>query len=143
MADKYRPTPDAVIMLSVYDFTVASKAFRTSFVTVTADSTNGQHSVVDFLSLSSYLFQHAHRSPSASSYACLSLLTIHSLLSDPDIVARICNSENAALVRLGRQKQPVLPVVQGKRVLATVILDLITAGIEHNIIAQIDIDLYQ
>lgn len=96
-----------------------------------------------FLSLSSYLLQHAHRSARVTRYAELNLFTIRILVEDPVLCKRICSDESKRSVRLCRQRQPYLPLVPGERVLATVILDIMVDAISHNLRRRLDINLYR
>jgi hypothetical protein len=45
-------------------------------------------------------------------------------------------------VRLCRQRQPYLPLVRSDRVPATVILDIMIDGINHNLRRRLDVDFY-
>jgi len=95
-----------------------------------------------YLSLTSYLFQHAHRSTRAALYSYLSLFIIQILVEDQLLVKRLCSEENKLTVRLCRQRQPYLPLVRGDRIPATVILDLMIDGINHNLRRRLDMDFY-
>jgi hypothetical protein len=95
-----------------------------------------------YLSLTSYLFQHAHRSTRAALYTYLSLFILHILIEDQLLVKRLCNDENKLSVRLCRQRQPYLPLVRTDRVPAAVILDLMVDGINHNLRRRLDVELY-
>jgi hypothetical protein len=95
-----------------------------------------------YLSLTSYLFQHAHRSTRAALYSYLSLFLLQILVEDQMLIKRLCSHENKLPVRLCRQRQPYLPLVKGDRVPATVILDLMIDGINHNLRRRLDVDLY-
>lgn len=95
-----------------------------------------------FLSLTSYLFQHAHRSIRATLYTYLSLFILQILVEDPGTVKRLCNDETKISVRLCRQRQPSLPLVKGDRVAAAVMLDLMVDGINHNLRRRLDVDFY-
>jgi len=95
-----------------------------------------------YLSLASYLFQHAHRSTRAALYSYLSLFILQILVEDQLLVKRLCSEENKLSVRLCRQRQPYLPLTRGERVPATVILDLMIDGINHNLRRRLDVDFY-
>jgi hypothetical protein len=95
-----------------------------------------------YLSLTSYLFQHAHRSTRASLYSYLSLFIMQILVEDQLLVKRLCSEESKFTVRLCRQRQPYLPLVRSDRIPATVILDLMIDGINHNLRRRLDVDFY-
>lgn len=95
-----------------------------------------------FLSLTSYLFQHAHRSQRAALYTYLSLFVLQILVEDQSLVKRMCSEESKLSVRLCRQRQPYLPLVRGDRTAASVIIDLIIDGINHNLRRKLDINFY-
>jgi hypothetical protein len=95
-----------------------------------------------FLSLTSYLIQHAHRSPRASLYTYLNLFTIQILIEEQSLAKRICSEESKTWIRMCRQRQPYLPLVRGDRVLAATILDIAVDGINHNLRRRLDVELY-
>lgn len=95
-----------------------------------------------FLSLTSYLLQHAYRSARVSQYGELALFTLRIVVEDPVLCKRICSDDTKRAVRLCRQRQPYLPLVQGDRVLATVIFDIMIDTISHNLRKRLDANLY-
>jgi Domain of unknown function (DUF1741) len=133
-----RPGPEAVVLLSTYDFAHANKLFCFNLVTMSGDPTP----FGSFLSLTSYLFQHAHRSSRSAQYTCLCLFVIQIIVEDQVLAKRICSEESKTTVRLCRQRQPYLPIVQGDRVLVTVLLDLMIDGINHNLRKKLDMEFY-
>ena len=96
----------------------------------------------EFLSLTSYMFQHAHRTTRAASYAYLNLFVLQILVEDQTLCKRLCNDETKLSVRLCRQRQPYLPVVKGERVPAAIILDMMSDAISHNLRRRLDVDFY-
>ncbi len=98
--------------------------------------------IASFLSLTSYLLQHAHLSHRATYYAHLNLMVLRLVVEDPVICKRICSDESKVPVRLCRQRQPFLPLVKGERVLATCLLDTMIDGINHNLRRRLDVSLY-
>lgn len=144
MLTQIRPSSQANVLLFLYDFTMANKLVRLEMVSKFA-STRESNVVplAAFTSLSSYLLQHAHRSPRVSAYACLNLLTLQVLISDFDVTRQICSPDNATPVRLCRQKAPLLPAVKNDRILAGAILDAVTGGISHNLRRRLDVELYK
>jgi hypothetical protein len=137
-----RPDPEIGVLLSTYDFANANKVFCFNLVTLQADKTGDASPMSAYLSLTSYLFQHAHRSTRAALYTYLSLFILHILIEDQLLVKRLCNDENKLSVRLCRQRQPYLPLVRTDRVPAAVILDLMVDGINHNLRRRLDVELY-
>ena len=95
-----------------------------------------------FLSLTSYLFQHAHRSQRSSLYTYLSLFILQLLVEDQPLVKRLSNDDTKLSVRLCRQRQPYLPLTKGERVPAAIIIDLMIDGINHNLRRKLDVELY-
>jgi len=95
-----------------------------------------------FLSLTSYLVQHAHRSVRASLYTYVNLFTLQLVIEDQALAKRMCSEESKALVRLCRQRQPYLPAARGERVLASILLDIVVDAINHNLRRRLDIELY-
>ncbi|CAK7236401.1 hypothetical protein SCUCBS95973_009595 [Sporothrix curviconia] len=165
------PGDDAAVLLATYDFTHANKLFCFSLVTLgarpaapsapkdraaaaaaEAEAISQQqqqpHSteppIASFISLTSYLLQHAHRSPRATLYAHLSLMVFRLLVEDPALCKRLCSSDEDArvAVRLCRQRAPHLPLVKSPRPLASSILDAMIDGITHNLRRRLDVGLY-
>ena len=98
--------------------------------------------ISDFLSLTSYLLQHAYTSSRTSLYSRLNLLTLRLFVEDQILCKRICGEESKTTVRLCRQRQPYLPLVRGERVLAASVLDTMVDGINHNLRKRLDVALY-
>ncbi|KAH5402967.1 hypothetical protein HBI23_191060 [Parastagonospora nodorum] len=136
------PGPEAGILLSTYDFANANKVFCFNLVTVQAEKNTDASPLSAYLSLTSYLFQHAHRSTRAALYSYLSLFILQILVEDQALVKRMCSEESKLSVRLCRQRQPYLPLVKGDRVPITLVLDLMIDGINHNLRRRLDVDFY-
>lgn len=98
--------------------------------------------IASYLSLTSYLLQHAHLSARATNYAHLNLMVFRLLIEDPVICKRICSDESKTATRLCRHRQPFLPLVKGDRVLATSLLDTMVDAINHNLRRRLDVSLY-
>jgi len=107
-----------------------------------AENKQAETPLASFLSLTSYLLEHAYSSTRTSLYAKLNLLTIRLLIEDQVLCKRICSEESKTTVRLCRQRSPYLPLVKGERVLAASILDSMIDGINHNLRRRLDVDLY-
>ncbi|KAL1849199.1 hypothetical protein Plec18167_009591 [Paecilomyces lecythidis] len=136
------PAPEAALLLATYDFTNANKLFGYNFVTYAPEKRTEEAPFSSFLSLTSYLLQHAYRSPRVSHYAELNLFTLRIIVEDPVLTKRLCSDDGKRAVRLCRQRQPYLPVVQGERILATVIFDITIDTITHNLRRRLDINIY-
>ena len=139
----YRPGPEVGVLLSTYDFANANKVFCFNLVkSVSADKSEQPSPLSAYLSLTSYMFQHAHRSARAALYTYLSLFVLQILVEDQMLAKRLCSDESKLSVRLCRQRQPYLPVVRGERVPAAVILDMMSDAISHNLRRRLDVDFY-
>ncbi|KAH7399053.1 hypothetical protein DE146DRAFT_613816 [Phaeosphaeria sp. MPI-PUGE-AT-0046c] len=136
------PGPEAGILLSTFDFANANKVFCFNLISLQSENKLDATPLSAYLSLTSYLFQHAHRSARASLYSYLSLFTLQIVVEDQVLMKRLCSEENKLAVRLCRQRQPYLPVVKSDRVPATVVLDLVVDGINHNLRRRLDMTFY-
>ena len=130
------------ILLATYDFANANKVFCFNLIKLQSEKATDPSPLSAYLSLTSYLFQHAHRSPRAALYTHLSLLILNILIEDPLLMKRLSGDESKLSVRLCRQRQPYLPIVKGDRAAAAVILDLTIDGINHNLRRRLDVDMY-
>jgi hypothetical protein len=128
-------------LLATYDFIHANKLFCFNFVTLAADKGEEQP-FASYISLTSYLLQHAHLSLRATHYSHLNLMVFRLLIEDPVLCKRICSEESKVPVRLCRQRQPYLPQVKGERILATCVLDTMIDGINHNLRRRLDVGMY-
>ncbi|KAJ9645935.1 hypothetical protein H2199_002978 [Coniosporium tulheliwenetii] len=137
------PGPEAAILLPTYDFANANKLFCFTLVTFSPEPKTESSPISSFLSFTSYLIQHAHRTTRASLYTYLSLSILQILVEDQALAKRVCSDESKTSVRLCRQRQPYLPYVKGERVLASVILDIMIDGINHNLRRRLDVELYR
>lgn len=126
----------------MYDFANANKLFCFNFVTLAAEKKGEPSPLSSFLSLTSYLFQHAHRSTRATLYTYLTLFITQILVEDQVLVKRLSSEESKMSVRLCRQRQPFLPIVNGDRLPTAIILDLMVDGINHNLRRRLDVDYY-
>lgn len=130
------------MLLPTYDFVHANKLFCFNFVSLPAEVKHGEAPISSYLSLTSYLLQHAHVSMRSSQYAHCNMLVLRLLVEDQVLCKRICSDESKMGVRLCRQRQPYLPVAKGDRVLAANILDIMIDGINHNLRRRLDVNLY-
>jgi hypothetical protein len=138
----HRPGPEAGILLSIYDFANANKLV--CFTLVAPPQKKGDITALSsFLSLASYLFQHAHRSQRATLYTYTTLFILHILVEDQTLVKRLCNDDSKIPVRLCRQRAPFLPLVKGDRAPGSVMLDLALDAINHNLRRKLDVRLYK
>ncbi|KAI9717458.1 MAG: hypothetical protein M1828_007220 [Chrysothrix sp. TS-e1954] len=136
------PPTETSILLPTYDFSNANKVFCLNFIRLAPSTKTDPSTFTSFLSLSSYLFQHAYRSTRASLYACLSLLIVRIMAEDQVVVRSLCNGDSMTSARLCRQRQPLLPVVRGDRLAVCVIFDTLVDGINHNLRKRLDVTLY-
>ncbi|TPX13543.1 uncharacterized protein E0L32_006014 [Thyridium curvatum] len=135
------PGEEAALLLATYDFSHANKLFCFNLMTLKADKGEEQP-FASYLSLTSYLLQHAHLSQRATVYCHLNLMVFRLLIEDPVLCKRMCSDEGKAAVRLCRQRQPHLPAVRTERVLAASLLDTMIDGINHNLRRRLDVGLY-
>ncbi|KAJ5809582.1 uncharacterized protein N7503_001800 [Penicillium pulvis] len=135
------PAQEAAILMATYDFANSNKLFGYHMVHHIPEK-NEESPFSSLLSLSSYLLQHAYRSPRVAHYAELSMFTLRILVEDPTLCKHICSEDGKRKVRICRQKQPYLPVVGGDRVLATVIFDVMIDTITHNLRRRLDVNIY-
>jgi hypothetical protein len=136
------PGPETGILLAAYDFTNANKLFCFNLVTLPPDNKGEASPLASFLSLTSYMFQHAHRTPRSSTYPLLSLFILQILIEDQALAKRMCSDESKIMVRLCRQRQPFLPLTKGERPAASTILDIMMDGINHNLRRRLDVQFY-
>ncbi|CUS09575.1 unnamed protein product [Tuber aestivum] len=136
------PGPGAAILLATYDFVNANKLFCHNFVSYQDSDPKVESPICSYISLTSYLLHHAHRSSRLCLYARLNLLVLRILLEDQSLCKRLTSDETKSFVRLCRQKPPHLPVVRSKRSLLTAIIDAVVDGINHNLRKRLDVELY-
>ncbi|KAL1606738.1 hypothetical protein SLS60_004145 [Paraconiothyrium brasiliense] len=136
------PGPEIGVLLSTYDFANANKVFCFNLVSTDPQNKDDTSPMSAFLSLTSYLFQHAHRSQRAALYTYLSLFILQILVEDQSLLKRLCSDESKLSVRLCRQRQPYLPLVRGDRTAASIVIDLIIDGINHNLRRKLDVNFY-
>lgn len=138
-----RPGPEAGVLLGTFDFASANKLFCYNLVSLRPEKKTDTPPLSGLLSLSSYLFQHAHRSIRTTAYSHLNLFIIQVLTEDQSLVKILCSEENKLAVRLCRQRPPYLPLVKGDRTAAATIFDLIIDGINHNLRRRLDVPFYR
>ncbi|EAU35803.1 conserved hypothetical protein [Aspergillus terreus NIH2624] len=136
------PAQQAAILLATYDFANANKLFGYHLLTAAPEKDNEESPFASFLSITSYLLQHAYRSPRVAHYAELNLFTLRILAEDSSLCKHLCSEDTKRKVRLCRQRQPYLPLVTGERVLATAIFDIMIDTITHNLRRRLDVDIY-
>lgn len=137
----HRPKADAAVLLGTYDFTHANKLFCHSLVMLPA-AAGEEQPFACFISLTSYLLQHAHLSQRTTLYSHLCLMIFRLLIEDPILCKRLCSEDSKVAVRLCRQRSPYLPLVQGERIVATAIFDAMIDAINHNLRRRLDVGLY-
>ncbi|KAJ5224061.1 hypothetical protein N7468_008603 [Penicillium chermesinum] len=133
---------EAAILMATYDFTNSNKLFGYHLVHHIPEKVNEESPFSSFLSMTSYFLQHAYRSVRVAHYSELSLFTLRILVEDPTLCKHICSEEGKRKVRICRQRQPYLPQVNGDRILATVIFDIMIDTITHNLRRRLDVNIY-
>ncbi|KAA8914235.1 hypothetical protein FN846DRAFT_771263 [Sphaerosporella brunnea] len=138
------PNARAAILLATYDFVNSNKLFCHNFVNYQENDPKVavEPPICAYFSLTSYLLHHAHRSSRTTLYARLNLLVLRLFLEDQAICKRLVSDETKGFVRLCRQKPPHLPIVRGKRILFTALIDMLADGINHNLRKKLDVELY-
>lgn len=136
------PGPEAALLLAIYDFANANKVFCYNLITAPPDKKGGSSPIASFISFTSYLFQHAHRTTRSANYSYICLYILQMLLEDQSLAKQICSDESKCQIRLCRQRQPFLPLVRGERTLAAQILDITVDCINHNLRKRLDVELY-
>lgn len=137
------PGEEAAVLLATYDFSHANKLFSLELVTGAPRSEKGEDSpFANFISLTSYLLQHAHLSQRTTLYCHLNLMVFRLLIEDPVLCKRMCSDESKVPVRLCRQRSPYLPLVRSERVIATAVMDTMIDAINHNLRRRLDVGLY-
>ncbi|KAL8685783.1 MAG: hypothetical protein Q9218_007548 [Villophora microphyllina] len=135
------PDSDASILLAAYDFTNANKLFCYNFVSQ-ARGAKSESPFSAFLSLTSYILNHAYRSPRATLYGLLNLTTLRILIEDQTACTKLFDPELSISVRFCRQRQPFLPSSPNPRPAAAAVLDITLDTINHNLRRRLDIPLY-
>lgn len=143
LRNHFSPDQEAAILLATYDFANSNKLFCYHLVHLAPEKSNEEAPFSSFLSLASYLLQHAYRSVRVAHYAELNLFTIRILVEDPTLCKHICSEDGKRKVRLCRQRQPYLPLVNGERVQATAIFDVMIDTISHNLRRRLDVNIYR
>ncbi|KAL7270888.1 hypothetical protein RUND412_006388 [Rhizina undulata] len=136
------PAPRVAILLATYDFVNANKLFCHNMVNFQEKDLKEEPPICAYISLTSYLVHHAHRSSRSSLYARLNLVVLRILLEDQGLCKRLTSEETKGVVRLCRQRAPHLPIIRGKRIILTSIIDTVVDGINHNLRKRLDVDLY-
>jgi hypothetical protein len=136
------PSPAISILLATYDFVDANKLFCHNLVTLAPETKGSVSPLSGFLSLSSYLFQHAHRSSRATLYTYLTLFILQILVEDQVLMKRLCSDDSKMTVRLCRQRAPHLPLVKGERISIVYFIEVAMDCINHNLRKRLDVDLY-
>ncbi|KAF3318603.1 hypothetical protein TWF173_006625 [Orbilia oligospora] len=137
----------AAILLGTYDFVNTNKLFAFTFISSrpTASSESSQKIEPPFaayISLTSYITHHAHRTTRSSLYARLNLLVLRALVEDNTICKRLAHDDLKSEVRLCRHRQPYLPTTRGDRHLILAIMDVALDGVNHNLRKKLDVELY-
>jgi hypothetical protein len=135
------PTLEASTCLPTYSFVQANKLFASILATIAAKP-KLEAPFAAFLSLTSYLTHHAHRSVRSTHYALLNLLSLRIMIEDQVLVKRLCSGEIKVSVRLCRQRAPYLPLITTDRMPVSATLDICTDAISHNLRRRLDVHLF-
>ncbi|KAL8811740.1 MAG: hypothetical protein Q9223_007468 [Gallowayella weberi] len=136
------PKHDASILLSTYDFTNANKLFSHTLISNPSHTPKSETPFSAYLSLTSYILHHAHRSTRATLYGHLNLISLRILIEDQSLCTRIFSPDLSQHVRLCRQRPPYLPTSLIPRPLAAAILDMMIDTITHNLRRRLSVPLY-
>ena len=141
------PSPPAAILLATYDFASSNKLFCFNLLSLPSSPPSSEPPFSAYLSLTSYLLTHAHRSSRTAHYAYLNLLVLRILVEDQVLCKRICQPSSSSPTdiiapRLCRQRSPYLPLVRNPRPIAAVVIDMMVDGLNHNLQRRLDVDLY-
>lgn len=139
----FRPGTETASILTLYDFALSNKLFCHHLVSHPSSDKGLAPPFSNFLSFTSYLYQHAYRSSRASLYAYLTLLIMLVLVEDTTSAKSLC--ETSATVRLCRQRPPLLPLskVGGERPYICSIVDILVDGVNHNLRKRLDTAFYR
>lgn len=136
------PEREATVALPTYTFTTSNKIYASALVSLPASHSSKESPFSAFLSLTSYLTHHAHRSQRCTHYSILTLLTIRALAEDHLLSKQLSSNDSRLAARLCRQRPPFLPVVTSPRTPTSVILDICTDTLSHNLRRRLDTELY-
>ncbi|KAK6360266.1 hypothetical protein TWF730_006414 [Orbilia blumenaviensis] len=137
----------AAILLGTYDFVNTNKLFAFTFISSRPSSASESSQKIEppfvaYISLTSYITHHAHRTTRSSLYARLNLLVLRALVEDNTICKRLAHDDLKSEVRLCRHRQPYLPTTRGDRHLILAIMDVALDGANHNLRKKLDVELY-
>lgn len=138
-----RPSPDILILLPAYEFVITNRRFSLKLITARSVDKQTRPPLANFLSCASYLLQNAYRSSRSATYASLILLIFQILMEDMDSAKAICNVENKCLVRLCRQRPPLIPPMNSEVIPVSAMLDIAVGGLTHNLRIRLDIEFYE
>ncbi|KAK5944181.1 hypothetical protein PMZ80_003462 [Knufia obscura] len=135
------PSPNAIIFLATYSFVQANNVFASQLISTDKDN-DLESPLAAFLSTTSYLCHHAFRSARTQQYSLLALFTIRLLIDDPILTKRLSSTDLKIEARLARQRPPHLPYIPSPRIPTSIIFDIITDTLSHNLRKRISIPLY-
>lgn len=135
------PSAHAVVFLGTYSFVQANNVFASELISTEKDS-DLESPLSAFLSTSSYLCHHAFRSMRTEHYSLLSLFIVRLLYDDSILAKRLSSTDLKIETRLARQRPPHLPHLSTPRIPTTIILDILTDTLLHNLRKRISLPLY-
>lgn len=138
------------LTLATYEFINANNVFARLLLETPATDAKVFKSAyppfVNFLSLSTYLFQNQHKTTNAALYARLHLLILRLLVEAPSSssVTMLLLSDDLKTkgINVCRQRAPNLPLVSEPRLLIEGVLDAIQCALRYNMKASLDTDMY-
>lgn len=134
------PSPRAAVLLPTFDFAHMNKLFCVEFVATSKDKSQ-ESPFAAYISLTSYIVQHAHLSIRATHYARVNLMVFRLLIEDTALCTALCSTSSLP-IRICRQRQPHLPSVKTDRPLVCALLDLMVDSVNHNLKRRLDVSLY-
>ncbi|KAK9241029.1 hypothetical protein V1525DRAFT_393498 [Lipomyces kononenkoae] len=135
------PPLSASILVATCNFVHANKYFSQVLIE-TKNVAQEETPFGSYISLTSYLLQHQHRSERHASYARIALLVHRILVEDATSMQKLVSIECRSSMRLCRQRQPSLPFVKGERFLVEGILDALIGAVGHNMKKTLDVPMY-
>ncbi|KAK9479256.1 hypothetical protein V1514DRAFT_292216 [Lipomyces japonicus] len=136
------PAPTASILLATSNFVNVNKFFSRVLLDTKRLNDYQESPFASFVSLSSYVLEHQHRSDRQAHYARLFLLIFRILIEDSVTLQKLVSHDLRSSVRICRQRHPFLPLVKGERLLIDGILDSLVCAIDHNMKKNLDLPMY-
>ncbi|KAK9471058.1 uncharacterized protein V1510DRAFT_368759 [Dipodascopsis tothii] len=139
------PPPSVTILLATIEFVHINKFFCKLLIEARPSNawSPPESPFAAFISLSSYLLHHQHRSERHRIYARVPLLVFRILAEDQNLFQVLTSPNNRSILRLCRQRVPLLPLVKDERLLVEGVLDCLVASIDHSMKKSLDVSMYE